>query len=316
MFPKQSYLVLVASLVCEWMSTASAHGRLWEPPSRSTMWRRGWNTPPNYNDMELFCGGFDHQVSLGYKCGLCGDPYDGVRENETGGKYATGKITQTYRQGQKATLEVDLTAAHKGYFEFKVCARNDPRVRETQECLNQHPLPLADGSGYKYYPQGSSMIQIEVTLPESLVCDYCVLQWRYHTGNSWGVGPEGGCVGCGPQEEFYGCADFRIVPANTTEPIPTSDNQQPTVPPFANTAGAAPPAPTNCKAKLGRTSLNRWCLDNCQKGYCPKSLCTCPVAGLPSPRICRAPASAPQNQDLCTVKCTSGECPYYNCECF
>jgi len=31
-------------------------------------------------------------------------------------------------------------------------------------------------------------------------------------GNSWGTDKltGRGCVGCGPQEEFYGCADIRI----------------------------------------------------------------------------------------------------------
>lgn len=36
----------------------SGHGRLWEPPARSTMWRRGYNTPMNPNDNELNCGGY------------------------------------------------------------------------------------------------------------------------------------------------------------------------------------------------------------------------------------------------------------------
>ena len=40
----------------------TGHGRLWDPPSRSTAWRQGFNTPINYNDNELFCGGFS--VSL------------------------------------------------------------------------------------------------------------------------------------------------------------------------------------------------------------------------------------------------------------
>lgn len=37
------------------------HGRLIEPPSRASAWRYGFNTPPNYNDHELFCGGFTKQ---------------------------------------------------------------------------------------------------------------------------------------------------------------------------------------------------------------------------------------------------------------
>jgi len=38
------------------------HGHLMEPVNRSSMWRMGYNTPVNWNDNELFCGGFE--VSL------------------------------------------------------------------------------------------------------------------------------------------------------------------------------------------------------------------------------------------------------------
>lgn len=51
------------------------HGRLIEPPSRSSAWRYGFQTPPNYNDHELYCGGFTRQQRNGGKCGECGDPW-------------------------------------------------------------------------------------------------------------------------------------------------------------------------------------------------------------------------------------------------
>lgn len=54
------------------------HGRLIEPPSRASAWRYGFSQlPANYNDHELFCGGFtrQHKTNKG-KCGECGDPYD------------------------------------------------------------------------------------------------------------------------------------------------------------------------------------------------------------------------------------------------
>jgi len=50
----QLLLILVLCLV----SRVSGHGRLWEPPSRGSMWRRGYNTSININDNELSCGGF------------------------------------------------------------------------------------------------------------------------------------------------------------------------------------------------------------------------------------------------------------------
>ncbi|GFT30055.1 chitin-binding type-4 domain-containing protein, partial [Nephila pilipes] len=44
-------------LPCLLVGQIQGHGRLLEPPSRSSMWRFGYNTPSNYNDNELFCGG-------------------------------------------------------------------------------------------------------------------------------------------------------------------------------------------------------------------------------------------------------------------
>ena len=39
--------------------------------------RYGFSTPPNYNDHELYCGGFSRQWRTnGGKCGICGDPWD------------------------------------------------------------------------------------------------------------------------------------------------------------------------------------------------------------------------------------------------
>ena len=75
----------------------SAHGRLIEPPSRSSMWRYGFNNPPNFNDHEIYCGGFTRQWQVnGGKCGVCGDPWDSPqpRDNEGGGRYGKGTITR------------------------------------------------------------------------------------------------------------------------------------------------------------------------------------------------------------------------------
>ena len=39
-------------------ASVAGHGRLIEPPSRSSMWRYGFDTEPNYQDNQLYCGGF------------------------------------------------------------------------------------------------------------------------------------------------------------------------------------------------------------------------------------------------------------------
>ncbi|GFO22686.1 cell wall integrity and stress response component 4-like [Plakobranchus ocellatus] len=208
-----------------WPCPSHAHGRLWDPPSRSTMFRRGFNVPANYDDNQLFCGGLQHQISQGYRCGVCGDPWDGVRENEAGGRYATGQISRAYYQGGVINITVHLTANHKGFFEFKICPVNDPAVRATKECLNSHNLTMEDGSGTRFgitTEMGNGMITTSWVLPSDVTCSQCVLQWRYHAGNSYGRNRDDGreCVGCGYQEEFYGCADIQIFSPGL--PLPTT----------------------------------------------------------------------------------------------
>ena len=40
------------------------------------MWRRGFDTPKNYDDNQGYCGGRVYQKKLKGKCGICGDPWD------------------------------------------------------------------------------------------------------------------------------------------------------------------------------------------------------------------------------------------------
>ena len=81
-------------------------------------------------------------------------------------------------------IDVELTANHIGYFEFRICPNNDPKKVATQECLDRYLLPLADGSGTKVpVPSNKNRYQIAVKLPEGLTCTQCVLQWHYNTGN-------------------------------------------------------------------------------------------------------------------------------------
>ena len=50
--------VLLSALAALLVPLVAGHGRLMQPPSRSSAWRNGFPTPANYNDNELFCGGF------------------------------------------------------------------------------------------------------------------------------------------------------------------------------------------------------------------------------------------------------------------
>ncbi|XP_063438430.1 uncharacterized protein LOC134719351 [Mytilus trossulus] len=191
------------------------HGYLADPPQRSSVWRENPDAPVNYNDNQLYCGGRENMRLHGGKCGTCGDPYQGPRENEAGGKYARGIITRKYPSyKRKLPVKIVLTAYHKGYYEFKICSHNNPNSAVSQRCLDRHPLRIVEGSRRyrtRYYPNDSGVHHMTLLLPRDMKCTQCVLQWRYRTGNSWGTNSNGhGCIGCGNQEEFWNCADIQI----------------------------------------------------------------------------------------------------------
>ena len=71
------------------------------------------------------------------KCGICGDPWQGPRENEAGGKYANGIITARFTAGQVIDVTIQITANHKGWHEFRLCRNNNYERVISQECLDR-----------------------------------------------------------------------------------------------------------------------------------------------------------------------------------
>ncbi|KAK3104473.1 hypothetical protein FSP39_002816, partial [Pinctada imbricata] len=212
------FLGTVFFLIALLIKGAQGHGRLIEPPARSTMWRYGFNTPQNYNDNQLYCGGFSTQWGKnGGKCGICGDNYSGPREHEAGGKYATGTISRNYTMGESIRVRVDVTANHKGWFEFRICPNNDVATAPDLSCFDQYLLEDSDGTTRFHIDFEVGIKEFTLILPAGLTCTQCIVQWKYNTGNSWGRDPETGegCTGCGPQEQFYGCSDVAIRAANS-----------------------------------------------------------------------------------------------------
>ncbi|XP_017846141.1 uncharacterized protein LOC108602518 isoform X2 [Drosophila busckii] len=211
--------LLLVICVLNFIYNCEAHGRLIEPPSRASAWRYGFQTPPDYNDHELYCGGFTRQWKKnGGKCGECGDAWDlpAPRPHENGGQWGQGVVVRTYLPGTEMTIRVELTASHMGYFEFRLC----PTPSGKQACLDEHVLPIMSGSpsqpgandlDTRFYPRnGSRIYEMKARLPDML-CNQCVLQWRYVAGNNWGMCDDGnGAVGCGPQEEFRSCSDIAL----------------------------------------------------------------------------------------------------------
>jgi len=192
------------------------HGRLRHPPGRSTMWRYDYDTPENVNDHETNCGGFGKQWNQNNGlCGVCGDSYDlpQPRANEMGGTYGLGIITETYIENQVIDIEIELTAYHQGFFEFRLCPLNTMSRPTSQACLDKHIMQQEYG-GEKFYPptpDQNGRFWLRYRLPSDTTCQNCVLQWRYFAENSWGRcdnGTEG--IGCGAQEEFRACSDIAI----------------------------------------------------------------------------------------------------------
>jgi len=207
-----SLIVLIVAIVY-----VNGHGRLLDPAGRSTIWRTpGFgHLPHNYNDNQLFCGGYQVQYEQnGGRCGICGDNFADPtpRENENGGTFGRGVIAKTYASGSVLTSKVELTSNHLGFYRFAVCPLNGDGTENDKTCQF---LQLANGSGDKY-PIGpeTGFYTVALKLPEGFTCAQCTFQWTYTTGNSWGWCDDDhthGAIGCGDQETFRGCADIAIV---------------------------------------------------------------------------------------------------------
>ncbi|XP_054711164.1 uncharacterized protein LOC129220761 [Uloborus diversus] len=200
-----------------WMVFVDCHGRMVEPPARNTMWRMDFNTPENYDDTELFCGGLKvtHEDNGG-KCGVCGDRYDmpQPRPHESGGNFTSNVIGRVYQPGRVVDVMIDIVANHKGYFEFSLCERDDPLEKETEECFDKRILQLADGTGTKFFipKDDNGFYMIPVKIPLDVSCAYCVFRWHWRSANNWGdCDNDTKAVGCGPQEIYRNCADIAVL---------------------------------------------------------------------------------------------------------
>jgi hypothetical protein len=120
------------------------------------------------------------------------------------------------------TTTIDITANHKGYFEFRLCENNDPKKVVEQNCFDKNLLLVLNNNEgniqiptnkdevydssmnqFKYFlpNEGSKKYHPKIQLPKGLKCSSCILQWRYRGGNSFGKN----------QEEIFNCADIQIV---------------------------------------------------------------------------------------------------------
>ncbi|RZC40731.1 uncharacterized protein BDFB_012617 [Asbolus verrucosus] len=204
-------------IFCLFIGKISGHGRMLDPPNRSSLWRFNPLAPKNYVDDQLNCGGKPTQWDIfGGKCGVCGDRYDDPhpQANENTGIYGQGIIAKEYVSGSIIDVQIELTTNHMGFFNFSLCVLEDPDSPESgEDCFK--PLTLGDGSSKYVLPNksetGPTMVDLTVKLPDGLTCERCVFRWHYNAGNNWGQCDDGtSAMGCGPQETFIGCADIVI----------------------------------------------------------------------------------------------------------
>ncbi|KAF5300926.1 hypothetical protein FQR65_LT09089 [Abscondita terminalis] len=191
------------------------HGMMINPPNRSSRWRTDPDAPINYNDNELFCGGFGIQwgVNAG-KCGVCGDSYSDSRPrpNELGGYYGEGAIVAQYSSGSVIDVVIQLDQNHKGYFNFSLCDLEKSSVGEEEECFRAITLPDGSIKVPVTAEQGNGQFNYNLRLPTGLRSTHSVLRWQYYAGNSWGIDDDGTeCLGCGKQEMYRTCTDIVIV---------------------------------------------------------------------------------------------------------
>eukprot|EP00658_Telonema_sp_P-2_P012330 TRINITY_DN1469_c0_g2_i1.p1 TRINITY_DN1469_c0_g2~~TRINITY_DN1469_c0_g2_i1.p1 ORF type:complete len:898 (+),score=114.66 TRINITY_DN1469_c0_g2_i1:98-2791(+) len=305
-------LLLLGLLCCNLCLLAEGHGYLAVPASRNTI------LGATYEPQSANTGGVCGTITSG------SPNFNDAQWMSSGG---------TFNAGQTFTAEVVITAHHKGHFEFRLCPDSTDL---TQSCFDQHLLERSESSptysprdasypGRWYLPpSGAGRYTMDFTLPETVVCEHCILQWTYITGNScvsagykqfydendaaghtssawhmgWmGSGNDGTCSGReasqyvgGAPEKFWSCADIKIVASGAPTSLPTTapPTSSPTPPTEAPTANLDTPTsmPTSGPS-----------------GSCAASTCNSCVS------IANNPQSA--NDDHC-APCASGQ-PWWPC---
>jgi hypothetical protein len=198
-----------------------------------------------------------------------------------------GDIQVTWEEGQTVTVEVVVTANHRGQHELRFCED----ARGGNSCLAQNvataisnpssdpgcPAPAPQGFAQSCMPSSAEQRSLFIndnvhtanytfTLPENFTCEHCNMQWWWITANYGG-------------EFFKSCHDVRIVPSGpptnpppTSPPSPSPPTNPPTTAPPTNPPTTAPPTeePVPC---LGNWDICSSAPDNCCSGNCSGNQC-------------------------------------------
>ena len=107
----------------------------------------------------------------------------------TCGEYAeAGPIVATYEAGQTVRVTIEVTRSHtEGHtFRFQLCPPDD----QTLGCFQSGEFAVRN------YNTLLGTHEVDITIPEGIECDPCVLRWKWDYG-------------------FLSCADVRILGART-----------------------------------------------------------------------------------------------------
>lgn len=143
-------------------------------------------------------------------------------------------------------------------------------------------------------------------------------------------------MGLGRQEEFYSCADIRIVPKDGNVPVvttSTSESTSTTTPLIENTStkninGDIFQNRGLCVStdfwKQHNVDLDMWCARNCAVDYCPETHCICgnvaylgydlrPQEDLNKVSTFKSYTELIENHQWCDFSCRLGLCPTEMC---
>ena len=163
------------------------------------------------------------------------------------------------------------------FTENAACFDSDDSIMTLEDGKQQ--WDVTGGSTGHYYGK--------VRLPEDLSCDHCVIQWRYHAGNTWACDEDGNCgtglfnknilhkdrlkSGVGPQEEFYGCSDISIRPKLTT--TTTQLSTKPTTTQTTKTHFTTTTPKETTSSSPPSHELENFCLDKANGFYAHPDSC-------------------------------------------
>ncbi|CAM9643894.1 unnamed protein product [Ectocarpus sp. 13 AM-2016] len=274
--------------------------------------RSGGKPWPHYKGARAANGNYLESDEVAQRHGICGDPEQTAAEgdNKYGRENYNYPVLGTYAEGGVLEVKILVSTYHWGHVEVFLCDTADLPEGEdsivTQSCFNDYPLDRAVDDEFNgpidpnytgrfildppcrasetdqelvegAYPGDVATARYQ--LPEGVVCDRCVVQMVYYTGNSCKhegyaeFNPESWPSSCAPSkadwinevvgqcgdgdaypEEFWNCADISItsdggpgtVPVPPPAPSPTPEEEGTEAPveaPVASPTYAPTPEP-------------------------------------------------------------------------